>query len=257
MQRRYGWVFIPREGMVDLLKTLLDPNFGAHVTLWSENNTAVAGDIMEKLMHAISAPPAHTAPLGIDHMFIRAGGKRKEKRLEYFARDPRTVLLIDYNELSENLNPKNTIIVPNFEAPKGDDKKAASPDIACAMIKAIITRVREDAAVSGAVNVPRSLARLRADALNEGFSTDAAGLNAYLQKQVEAEAELERDKRESGLGGALRRAAATSAVLRSKATTIEAASRRPFRDPAIETGDDSLLSRKLREATARALGGPQ
>lgn len=252
--------------MVDLLKTLLDPNFGAHVTLWSENSTAVAGEIMEKLMHALSAPPAHTAPLGIDHMFIRDNGKRKEKRLEYFARDPKSILLIDYNELSEVLNQQNTVTVPRFVAQEksseNEDKTVAAaappahPDIVCAMIKALVARVREDTAAAGSVNVPRSLARLRADVRTSGFDTSAEGLHAFLQKQVEEEAEIERDKRETGLGGALRRAAASSAVLRSKATTVEAAARRPFRDPAVDTGDNSLLARKVREATARALGGP-
>ena len=251
--------------MVDLLKTLLDPNFGAHVTLWSENSTAVAGEIMEKLMHALSAPPAHTAPLGVDHMFIRDNGKRKEKRLEYFARDPKSILLIDYNELSEVLNQQNTVIVPRFVAEdknENDEKTVAAaaapahPDIVCAMIKALVARVREDTAAAGSVNVPRSLTRLRADVRTSGFETTAEGLHAFLQKQVEEEAEIERDKRETGLGGALRRAAASSAVLRSKATTVEAAARRPFRDPAVDTGDNSLLARKVREATARALGGP-
>ena len=64
-QRRYGWVYEPREGMRDLLKTLLDPNMGVYLTLWSENSSSVAGEIMEKLMHSLSAPAAHTPPVRV------------------------------------------------------------------------------------------------------------------------------------------------------------------------------------------------
>ena len=246
--------------MRDLLKSLLDPNAGVYLTLWSENGTAVAGEVMEKLMHAISGPAAHTAPLGIEHMFIRDGGKRKEKRLEYFARDPRTVLLVDHDALSEVLNPNNTVLVTPMpkaaEAGAGAAAAAAPPDVTCAAIKALVARVREDVQLTGQVNVPRALVRLRADARADGFATDAAGLHAFLQKTVEAEAEIERERRDAGLGGLLRRTAAASTALRAKATTVEVASRKPFRDPAWDTGDDSLLARKVRETAARALGGP-
>jgi hypothetical protein len=49
--------------MRDLLKALLDPNAGVYLTLWSENSTTVAGEIMEKLMQTLSAPAAHTPPV--------------------------------------------------------------------------------------------------------------------------------------------------------------------------------------------------
>lgn len=191
-------------------------------------------------------------------MFIRENGKRKEKRLEYFARDPRTVLLIDHNPLSEALNPSNTVLVqPMGEKLEGGGSGAAtaSPDVTCAAIKALLSRIREDVQASGAVNVPRALARLRNEAKQDGFSTDAGGLYAFLRKQVEAEKVLEREKRETGLGGVLRRTAAASSVLRARATTMEAAAQRPFRDPAWDTGDGSLLATKLRDALAKA-GGP-
>jgi hypothetical protein len=195
-------------------------------------------------------------------MFIRENGKRKEKRLEYFARDPRTVLLIDHNPLSEALNPGNTVLVqPMAEKGEGGGGAAAgagagaAPDVTCAAIKALLSRIREDVQASGAVNVPRALARLRAEAKQDGFSTDAGGLHAFLRKQVEAEKVLEREKRETGLGGVLRRTAASTSALRARATTMEAAALRPFRDPAWDTGDGSLLATKVRDALSKA-GGP-
>ena len=287
-QRRFGWVYEPREGMRELLKALLDPSAGVYLTLWSENSTGVAGEILDKLMQALSAPAAHTPPvslqrtrtatafakrvvrlplrplralplaaqLGIEHMFIRENGKRKEKRLEYFARDPRTVLLIDHDALSEALNPNNTVLVQPM-APKAEGGAAPAPDATCAAIRALIGRIREDVQASGSVNVPRALARMRADAKHDGFPTDATGLYAFLGKQVAAEEALEREKRETGLGGVMRRMAASSTAVRARATTVEAAARRPFRDPAWDTGDDSLLAQKVRETVARALGpGP-
>jgi len=186
-------------------------------------------------------------------MFIRENGKRKEKRLEYFARDPRTVLLIDHDALSEVLNPNNTVLVQPM--PKGGEGSGArAPDVTCAAIKALIARVREDVQTTGVVHVPRALARLRADARHDGFATDAAGLYAFLRKQVEADEAVEREKRETGLGGLLRRTAAASTAVRARATTVVAATRKPFRDPGWDRGDDSLLARKVRETTARALG---
>jgi hypothetical protein len=190
-------------------------------------------------------------------MFIRENGKRKEKRLEYFARDPRTVLLIDHDALSEALNPNNTVLVQTMGAKPSGGGAATSPDVTCAAIKALLSRIREDVQASGAVNVPRALARLRTEAKEDGFSTDAAGLYEFLHKEVEAEKALEREKRETGLGGILRRTAATSSALRSRATTLEAAAQRPFRDPAFDTGDDSLIAMKLRDVMAKAAGGGQ
>lgn len=63
LQRRYGWVYEPREGVKELLRSLVDPNAGVFVTLWSENSLGVANEVMDKLMQEIGGPPAHTAPV--------------------------------------------------------------------------------------------------------------------------------------------------------------------------------------------------
>ena len=187
-------------------------------------------------------------------MFLREKPHRKEKRLEYFARDPRSLLLIDCNPLSEALNPNNTVLVKPMPEGGAEGGGVRQPDSTLLAIKALITRIREDASAMGGVNVPRSLASLRSEAEAEGFHSDAEGIYAFLLAAAAREAAAEREKRETGLGGVLRRAAAASPTLRAKASTVEAASRRPFRDPALDLGEGSLLTRKVHEAAARVLG---
>lgn len=256
LQRSYGWLYEPRAGLKDLLRHLVDPSNPVMVTLWSENNSNVAAEMTEKLMHEVGGPPAHTPPLSVEHMFLRAatgstaapGSKRKEKRLEYFNRDRQSMLLIDKDPVSEQLNPHNTILVTAMGAGAAGN---AGADTTCAAIRAVVQRVRDDAALSGIVNVPRTLHNLRQEAVAAGYSTDAAGLHMYLVASAEEEVERERQRREAGLGGLMRRAAATNPILKSKMTTNEAAMLRDFRDPAIELGPDALLASKVREATQK------
>jgi hypothetical protein len=243
-QRRHGYVVEPRAGMLELLRALMDPSSGMSVTLWSSSPSQVAQELQEKLSVALAGPAAHTNPLGLEHMFVR--GKRKEKRLEYFGRSPRSILLIDSNPLSEMLNPDNTVLVKPMEAGGG-------ADATCLALQALVGRVRDEAQNSGAVDVPRALARLRSEAETEGFPTDAMGLHAYLSKRAEEEAAAVAAARSTGLGGLLRSAAAAS-VLSKAATTAELAVRRPYRDPAVELGEDSLLTRRVRETSARVFG---
>ncbi len=261
-QRRYGWLYEPREGVKELLRGLLDPSLGVFVTLWSENSTSVANEVMEKLTQEVGGPAAHTQPLGVEHMFLRDNNQRKEKRLEYFNRDPRTVLLVDCNPASEQLNPNNTVLVRPMKevlAEREAASKAGRPvplDTTCVAIKTLIQRIREEVAMTGVVNIPRTLARLRAEAEQAGYATDTHGLYTYLMTAAEKEQEVERQRRETGLGGALRRTAQKSAVLRNKPTTMEAAMMKGYRDPGQELGEDSLLTRKLREAQAKVFRGP-
>jgi len=63
--RKYGWVYEPREGIKDLLRSLVDPNVPVFVTLWSENGGAVAAEIMDKLSQEIGGAPAHAQPVSI------------------------------------------------------------------------------------------------------------------------------------------------------------------------------------------------
>lgn len=291
--RRRGYTVIPREGMVDLLRWLVDPASGCFVTLWSENSSAVAGEIMEQLMPMLKGPAAHTPPvsaraffslgclsmqamlcpcsllfnpsphpphththrtppltqLSLDHMFIRDDGKRKEKRLEYFNRDRKTMLLIDHNAVSEELNPGNTVLVQG-KSSMGE----SAQDTTCASIKALVSSIRDDASGTGQVNIPRSLAKLREEATGQGFPSDASGLFAYLSKAAAEESEMELVRRNSGLGGLLRRGAAESPLLRSKASTLEMAASKTFKDPGAELGEESLLVRKMRETSRKAFG---
>jgi hypothetical protein len=172
----------------ELLRFLTDPSAGVYVTLWSESSVNVANEVAEKLMTAIGGPAAHTPPLGMEHMFLREGNKRKEKRLEYFNRDPRTVLLIDVDPLSEALNPASTVLVQPM-APRAEEGSSGSgsgssggsggsgeADATCAAIRALIARIRADMQATGVVHVPRTLTALRADAAHAGFSTDATGM---------------------------------------------------------------------------------
>jgi hypothetical protein len=93
-QSRYGWRFQPRDGVKDLLRSLTSPDSPTFVAMWSEHNSGGAMEVIEKLSVEIGGPPVHTNPLGSEHMFIREGGKRKEKRIEHFNRSPKNILLI-------------------------------------------------------------------------------------------------------------------------------------------------------------------
>ena len=265
--RKFGWVYEPREGAKELLKALLDPNLGVWLTLWSENGMSVANEVTEKLFQELGGSPANTQPLSADHIFLRGEGneKRKEKRLEYFNRDLSTVLLIDHNKVSEDLNPDNTIIVSKMKealvaASTGGDSAQTvvaavdeQPDSTCSAIKALVSRIRDDIQATGTVNVPASLSNIKKQALEAGYSTDTQGLFAFLGKAVEESKRLERERLETGLGGFLRRIIKSQPVLRNKLTTIEQASVRPFIDPSDELGIDSLLATRVHDAMRRLL----
>lgn len=64
-QRRYGWVYEPRAGIKELLRSLTDPSAAVFLTLWSENTAGVANEEMDKLSQAINGPAAHTAPVRV------------------------------------------------------------------------------------------------------------------------------------------------------------------------------------------------
>jgi len=264
--RKFGWVYEPREGAKELLKALLDPNLGVWLTLWSENGMSVANEVTEKLFQELGGSPANTQPLSADHIFLRGEGneKRKEKRLEYFNRDLSTVLLIDHNKVSEDLNPDNTIIVLKMKDTQtatstgGDSAPAVAeavdePDTTCSAIKALVSRIRDDIQATGVVNVPVSLANIKKQALEAGYSTDTQGLFTFLGKAVEESKRLERERLETGLGGFIRHIIKSQPVLRNKLTTIELASVRPFRDPLDELGHDSLLATRVHDAMRRLL----
>jgi len=113
----------------------------------------------------------------------------------------------------------------------------------------VVEAVKRDAAETGAINVPRALAGLRREAAKSGLAADAAGVFAVAQRiSAEAAAE-ERARRESGLGGALRRTVAALPALRGRRTIVEEAEVRPFVDPAVQTGaPGSLLAEKVSTA---------
>jgi hypothetical protein len=231
----------------------------AQVTLWSENSSQVGAEVQDKVQQELRRAVAHTPPLGLEHMFIRDSGKRKEKRLEYLNRDPKSVLLIDSNTLSEALNPDNTVCVRSQRAAEAESRGGAGADVTCSAIRAVVTLILTEAA-GGEVNVPRALKSLRRDAAAAGFPRDAAGLFGYLQLRALQEDEAEAAKRNSGLGGLLRSSVAGSqagsgllSTLRSS-TTLEQASSRPFRDPGSELGEDSALTRSLRSANRKLFG---
>lgn len=232
----------------------------AQVTLWSENSSQVGAEVQDKVQQELRRAVAHTPPLGLEHMFIRDSGKRKEKRLEYLNRDPKSVLLIDSSTLSEALNPDNTVCVRSQRAAEAEaGSGAGSADVTCSAIRAVVTLILNEAA-GGEVNVPRALKSLRKDAAAAGFPRDAAGLFGYLQLRALQEDEAEAAKRNSGLGGLLRSSVAGSqaaggllSTLRSS-TTLEQASSRPFRDPGAELGEDSALTRSLRSANRKLFG---
>jgi hypothetical protein len=97
-------------------------------------------------------------------------------------------------------------------------------------------------------NVPATLKRLRAEAVAAGFAPDAGGIFAYLGAAARREEEAEARRRDSGLGGLLRRAMTSAVRARAASrqaplyTTTEANSLARFELP---TYDDSWLARKV------------
>ena len=78
-----------------------------------------------------------------------------------------------------------------------------------------------------------------------------------MQHEARAAADLDQQRREAGLGGMLRRTLESSALLRNKPATADAAAARRYRDPTPDIGAESLLARKLRIANARLEGQQQ
>lgn len=129
-----------------------------------------------------------------------------------------------------------------------------SADITCATIKALINRIREDAQVYREVNVPRSLNRLKKEAIENGYSTDADGLYSYLLDSAMKEEAAVQERLKSGLGGFIRKTTANSALLRNKGTVVESAMQKAYHDPTAELGHDSLLAKKVQDISGKVFG---
>ena len=133
-------------------------------------------------------------------------------------------------------------------------EKAGIPppsDTAMKGVVQLVQRLRKEINESGEVDVPRYLGELRSEATALGFPSDAAGLSAFLQHEADAAANLDRDRREAGFGGLLRRTVEATPVLRGKAALADVAATRPFRDPAFDVGFDALLTQRVHAATSR------
>lgn len=275
--RKHGLRYELRPGLKDFLRELSE--IGAVVTVWSEHNSASASDVMMKLQ-ALGVPISTTPlQLGSDHTFHHEGDPhRREKRIEPFTRPVGTILVIDYDPLTLELNPDSCLLVrkmlpPEVEADPatltaaekaraslGEYVSASAPDTTLQEVLAVLRSVHEDTLANGSVNVPYTLGRLRSEADSAGFGADTAGLAAFLAHSTAAKAARERERITTGLGGTLRTLRERSPMLGTSAITEEAAAVRPFRDPAIDF-PDSLLSRKVSAANAkfmqRAMGGQQ
>lgn len=171
------------------------------------------------------------------------------------------MLLVDCDRSSESLNPANTVIVtPMSELEKqaaeaaaaGGASAAAPVDTAMRAIVQLVQRLRAEAnAAGGEVNVPAALAGMRREATALGFAPDAAGLAAFLQHEAGDVERRDRERKEAGLGGLLRRVAAAMPALRGKASLGDLHASRPYRDPAYELGLEALLAEKVGAANAR------
>lgn len=76
------------------------------------------------------------------------------------------------------------------------------------------------------------------------------GLYRYFLKKAHDEAELERLRREAGLGGALRTVITKNRNMRGL-TVMEVAEAQPYRDPVLDAGHDALLTQRVHKAVAR------
>jgi len=107
-QSRHGWKFELREGVKPFMKKTAEQ--ACMTTLWSDANSATAMDVVQKMSAQLKIPLAVTpSHLGTEHCFTVEG--KKVKAIRHFARDPKTVLLIDWDPRTEEQNPDNTILV--------------------------------------------------------------------------------------------------------------------------------------------------
>jgi hypothetical protein len=121
-----------------------------------------------------------------------------------------------------------------------------------AAILSVCERIRTDSASAGQINVPRTLHSLRREASARGLPPDEAGVFAVVQQLAAEASELERQRIETGLGGALRKTVKAVPVLRGKRTVAELAEAQRYVDPAVETGvADSILANKVHRAVGR------
>ena len=167
------------------------------------------------------------------------------------------MLVVDWDAATEARNPANTVLVQPMSAFAAEAAAAeaagrpAPADGAMQAIVQLVQRLRADAQASGEVDVPGSLAALRAEAVAAGCAPDAAGLAAYLRSQAARAVELDAERRASGLGGLLRRVADGLTALRGKPALAELHAARPYRDPAFELGEEALLAAKVTAVNAR------
>ena len=274
--RKYGWRYEVRPGVKEMLKSALES--GAMVTFWSDASSGVATDMASRLslefgmalpvtplhvrvcgrgermgaMHPRRAlTPRHPPPLlqlGSEHTFARPGETKREKHIEFFNRGVQSILLVDHDSLSETFAPGSTVLVKSWTAAQAEG--GARPDTAMAAISSLISRIRADAA-AGEVNVPRTLAALRGEAVSRGFSTDAAGLSAFMEAESAAANEADAARLARGLGGLLRAVLGGAPLLRGRYTTGDVAATRPYRDPSFDVPADALLAVRVHAANSR------
>ena len=72
----------------------------------------------------------------------------------------------------------------------------------------------------------------------------------FFLKKARDEAEMDRLRREAGVGGMLRGVISKNRNMRGL-TVIEAAEAQPYRDPAVDAGQDALLTQRVHKAIGR------
>lgn len=252
---RHGWKVEIRPGVKQLLNDL--SQLGCFITFWGDGPSATVMELLNKMsmelkLQGVTVTQLH---LGTEHTFGRPGTISRERHIEFFNRDPRTILLIDSDPISMAVNPSNTVLVDPIEGRpveegKEEAPRRAGPDNTCGSIVAVVQRIRESTSQMGRVDVPAVLRSLKNEAGASGFTSDSQGLYEYLQHEAEAEAAATRARKETGLGGLVRRSNASSSFLKNKATVTEAAVNKSYIDPGRDVGEDSLVTKRVRAAVA-------
>jgi len=124
------------------------------------------------------------------------------------------------------------------------------------------------------MDVPRTLAAVKQEAKAYGFTPDStgalpthrpspsppplrhwpvprcAGVYQYLLKRAADQAQVEQQRLEAGVGGALRSVISKTRSVRGL-SVVDVEENKPYRDPAVDTGRDSLLATRVHKAVYR------
>jgi import inner membrane translocase subunit TIM50 len=240
--RRYGFRYAKRPHFEEFLMGL--SQLHCEIILWSDSQSAMAGEIVQKIVQSTPGQVSLGGLLGKEHTFSNPGHLKGIKRLEHFDRNMNQTMLLDHDATSWEANPDNTILVSELSGTVDSSSSGVEgKDDTLLHILAMVKQYRDERQAGRVANL-RSFLR-RYTKKPDGTAATAEDVMHNFQASAAAAAEKEMEMRTTGLGGMLRGMHGSTATLKSGIPVT------PFNTRGSDAVEGSIMAKKIEAAKRR------